>query len=86
MKKEMNITITCTLIAEDQYYLNGIRLAFDYPWAIYIVNGDRAIPYYRIYINKKLVAFTNYEREAYNYLLNLTKEQAHDPSEKREVK
>lgn len=86
MKKEMNVTITCTLVAEDQYYLNGTRLAFDYPWAIYIVNGDRSIPYYRIYINEKLVGFTNYEYEAYNYLLKLTMEQAHDPSEKKEEK
>lgn len=78
----MIVQIECTLVAEDRYFCNGTRLAFDYPWAVYIVNGDRAIPYYRIYINNKFVAFVNYEREAYDFLLRLTKEQAHDPEEK----
>lgn len=78
----MKIQIECTLIAEGGYYCNGTRLAFDYPWAVYIVNGDMPIPYYRVYINSRCVAVVKHEREAYDLLLGLTKEQAHDPTEK----
>ena len=78
----MTVQIECTLVAEDRYFFNGTRLAFDYPWAVYIVNGDMPIPYYRVYINNRCVAIVNYEREAYDYLLHLTKERAHDPEEK----
>ena len=78
----MKVQIECTLVAEDRYFCKGTRLAFDYPWAVYIVNGDRAIPYCRIYINGKFVAFAEHEDLAYDYLLRLTKEQAHDPEEK----
>lgn len=82
----MTVQIECTLVAEDRYYLNGVRLAFDYPWAVYIVNGDRAIPYYRIYINDRFIAFAGTETDAYNYLLNITAAQAHDPTENKERK
>lgn len=78
----MTVQIECTLVAEDRYFCNGTRLAFDYPWAVYIVNGDMPIPYYRIYINNRCIAIVNHEREAYDYLLRLTKERAHDPEEK----
>ena len=58
----MKVTINCNLISEGQYYLNGTRLSFDYPWAVYIVNHDMVIPYYRIYINNRMVAMTVHER------------------------
>lgn len=76
----IEVTITMELVDSDQFFCGKQRLAFDYPWAIYIVNGDSAIPYYRVYIGDRVVRFTNTEQEAYNYLKSLTKEQAHIPT------
>lgn len=69
MRKSIDITFKCELIAEGQYYLNGTRLHFDEPWAIYIVNNDLYMPYYRIYINGSFKGVALYEREAYAFLL-----------------
>lgn len=70
MEKEMKVELTCALVSEGQYYLNGTRLHFDEPWAIYIVNHDCYIPYYRIYINNEFRGVARYEREAIVFLLN----------------
>lgn len=68
--KRIKEVLECELIAEGQYYLNGTRLHFDEPWAVYVVNGDCYTPYYRIYINNEFKGVARYEREAYNFLLN----------------
>lgn len=81
----MKITIEMTKVANDQYFCGGTRLAFDYPWAIYIVNNDQVIPYYRVYINNRCVHFTRYEHQAYAYLKGLTMEQAHQPVIEKEA-
>jgi len=65
----MKVELTCRLIADGQYYLNGTRLHFDEPWAVYVVNGDMYIPYYRIYIGNEFRGVSRYEREAYEFLL-----------------
>lgn len=67
--KKMKEILDCTLIAEGQYYLNGTRLYFDEPWAVYVVNGDLFYPYYRIYINGAFRGVARYEREAFDFLL-----------------
>lgn len=69
MKEKMEVKLTCELVAKGQYYLNGTRLYIDEPWAVYIVNGDMYIPYYRIYINNEFRGVARYEREAYDFLL-----------------
>lgn len=68
-EKKKEVTLDCTLIAEGQYYLNGTRLYFDEPWAIYVVNGDLYMPYFRIYINDEFRGVARYEREAVDFLL-----------------
>lgn len=68
-EKFFEITYTCNLVANGQYYLNGIRLHFDEPWAVYIVNGDMFIPYYRIYIGNTFVGVARYDHEAFDFLL-----------------
>lgn len=68
--KKIEVKLTCELIADGQYYLNGTRLHFDEPWAVYIVNGDMYMPYYRIYIDGEFKGVARYEREAYDFLLN----------------
>ncbi len=69
MRKTIKVELTCELVASGQYYLNGTRLHFDEPWAVYIVNGDMYVPYYRIYMNDQFVGVARYEREAYDFLL-----------------
>lgn len=69
MEKKIKVELTCELVANGQYYLNGTRLHFDEPWAVYIVNGDMYVPYYRIYMNDQFVGVARYEREAYDFLL-----------------
>lgn len=69
-EKRIEVTLTCSLVAEGQYYLDGTRLHFDEPWAVYVVNGDCYIPYYRIYINNEFRGVARYEREAFAFLLN----------------
>jgi len=69
MEKTIKVELTCELVASGQYYLNGTRLHFDEPWAVYIVNGDMYVPYYRIYMNDQFVGVARYEREAYDFLL-----------------
>lgn len=68
--KRIKVELTCELVANGQYYLNGTRLHFDEPWAVYIVNGDMYMPYYRIYIDNEFRGVARYEREAYDFLLN----------------
>lgn len=71
MEKEIiEVKLNCELIAKGQYYLNGTRLHFDEPWAIYLVNDDFYMPYYRIYINNKFRGVAVYERIAFDFLLN----------------
>ena len=71
MNKEIiEVKLTCKLVESDQYYLNGTRLHFDEPWAIYIVNGDLYVPYYRIYIDGEVRGVARYVREAHDFLLN----------------
>lgn len=69
MDKKIEVKLTCELVASGQYYLNGTRLHFDESWAVYIVNGDMYVPYYRIYMNDQFVGVARYEREAYDFLL-----------------
>lgn len=71
------ITLNLEKVQSGQYYLKGTRLYFDLPYEIYIVNGDRSIPYYRLHINGKFAAMFNYERQAEQWLLDLSAEQAH---------
>lgn len=68
-EKILEIALTCNLVANGQYYLNGTRLHFDEPWAVYIVNGDMFIPYYRIYIGNRFVGVARYDHEAFDFLL-----------------
>lgn len=68
--KQFEVTLTCELVANGQYYLNGTRLHFDEPWAVYIVNGDLYMPYYRIYISNELRGFAHYDYEAFQFLLD----------------
>jgi hypothetical protein len=75
--EEIKLTLTLSLVKRDQYYLNGTRLAFDAPYEIFIVNGDRYVPYYRVHIAGQLAAIVNHEREAEQFLFNLTSAQAH---------
>lgn len=70
--KKLEVKLTCTLIDEGQYYLKGTRLYFDEPWAVYVVNGDLYMPYYRIYINGEFRGVARYEREAVDFLLKAT--------------
>lgn len=67
--KKKEVTFICELVSEGQYFLNETRLHFDEPWAVYVVNGDMYMPYYRIYINDKFVGVARYECEAYKFLL-----------------
>ena len=75
--KEKNITLILSLVKAGEYFLNGIRLAFDAPYEVYIVNDDLYMPYYRVYINGELAGMALYERQADEILLNLTEKQAH---------
>jgi len=70
---EMNLEVTlkCELVSEGQYFLNGTRLQFDEPWAIYVVNGDAYMPYYRIYIDGRFAGVALYEKVAEEFLLNI---------------
>jgi hypothetical protein len=67
--KKIKEVLECELIAKGQYYLNGTRLHFDEPWAVYVVNGDCYTPYYRIYISNEFRGVARYERQAYDFLL-----------------
>lgn len=69
MKHTIMEVICCELVADGQYYLNGTRLHFDEPWAVYIVNDDLYTPYYRIYIGNEFRGVARYEYEAYDFLL-----------------
>lgn len=71
ISKKMEVLV-CELVADGQYYLNGTRLHFDEPWAVYIVNDDLYVPYYRIYINNEFRGVSRYEHEAYDFLLKAT--------------
>ena len=70
MEKKIEVTLVCELVAEGQYFLNETRLYFDEPWALYIVNGDTYMPYYRIYIDNEFRGVARYEHEAYAFLLS----------------
>lgn len=70
MKKQIEIKLTGELVAEGQYYLNGTRLRFDEPWAVYVINNDMYMPYYRIYINNEFRGVALYEHVAFNFLIN----------------
>lgn len=70
LNKTLEVKLKCELLSEGQYYLDKTRLHFDEPWAIYIVNNDAYVPYYRIYIDGKFVGVARYEREANEFLLN----------------
>lgn len=72
-----SLKLNLELVQEGQYYLKGTRLYFDLPYQIYVVNGDRSIPYYRLHINGEFAAMFNYERQAEQWLLDLSAEQAH---------
>ena len=71
------ICINLEKVQAGQYYLKGTRLYFDLPYEIYVVNGDRAIPYYRLHINGQFAAMFNHEKQAEEWLLDLSAEQAH---------
>ena len=71
------VTITMLKCDSDRYFCKGQRLAFDYPWEIYIVNGDLFVPYYRVYINNKFMSIYSTAEQCYEFLKGLTKEQAH---------
>lgn len=69
-EKILEVKLICELVAEGQCYLNGTRLHFDEPWAIYRVNNDMYMPYYRIYINNEFRGVALYEQIAFDFLLN----------------
>lgn len=69
-KEIIDVKLTCELVAKGQHYLNGTRLHFDEPWAVYLVNGDMYMPYYRIYINNEFRGVALYEHIAFEFLLN----------------
>ena len=73
----LKLRLKLELIKSGQYYLDDTRLAFDLPYAVYIVNGDRFTPYYRVHINGELAAIVNTEEQAEDYLIQLTQEQAY---------
>lgn len=77
MKDEMEITIKMKKIDGDQYLCKGQRISFDLPWAIYIVNGDFYTPYYRIYIGECLMRISSSLDKSYEYIKNVTIEEAH---------
>lgn len=70
MKKQIEIKLIGELVAEGRYYLNGTRLNFDEPWAVYLINNDMYMPYYRIYINNEFRGVALYEQVAFNFLIN----------------
>ena len=68
MEKEiLEVKLTCELVAKGQYYLNGTRLHFDEPWAVYLVNKDFYMPYYRIYINNELNVLNGMNESSYDF-------------------
>lgn len=77
MKDKMEITIQMTKVDSDQYFCKGQRVSFDLPWSVYRVNHDFYVPYYRIYIGERLMAMRYSEVECYNYLRNVSAEEAH---------
>ena len=70
MEKQIEIKLIAELVAEGRYYLNGTRLNFDEPWAVYLINNDMYMPYYRIYINNEFRGVALYEQVAFNFLIN----------------
>lgn len=70
MEKQIEIKLIGELVAEGRYYLNGTRLNFDEPWAVYLINNDMYMPYYRIYINNEFRGVALYEQVAFNFLIN----------------
>lgn len=77
MKDLIEIKIEMRKVDEGQYYCKDIRLSFDLPWTIYIVNGDLYTPYYRIYIADCLMCMRNSLEKSYEYISKLTREEAH---------
>lgn len=77
MREKKEITIQMEKIDTDQYFCKGQRLSFDLPWTIYIVNGDFYVPYYRVYIGECLMAILYSEARCYEYIRNVSKEEAH---------
>lgn len=70
MERQIEIKLIGELVAEGRYYLNGTRLNFDEPWAVYLINNDMYMPYYRIYINNEFRGVALYEQVAFNFLIN----------------
>lgn len=70
MEKKIEIKLIGELVAEGRYYLNGTRLNFDEPWAVYLINNDAYMPYYRIYIDNEFRGVALYEYVAFNFLIN----------------
>lgn len=75
-----SVKITMTLLDEDRYFCNGIRLAYDQPWQIFMVLNDLPCPYYRIYVDGRCMGFAYSETEAYSRVRHLTSEQTHNPT------
>ena len=85
-RDEMEITIKMTKVDSDQYFCKGQRVSFDLPWSIYRVNHDFYMPYYRIYIGGHLMAMRFSETTCYEYLRNVSREEAHFAGEFKKKK
>ena len=72
MGKKFDVKLSCEVVAEGQYYLNGTRLNFDEKWMICVVNNDSYVPYYRIYIDDGFRGVARYEQQAFDFLLKAT--------------
>lgn len=75
---QLKLNLTLETVQDGQYYLKGTRLDFNLPYQIFIVKGDSHFkPYFRVHINYELAAIYYTEKQCENFLLKLTKEQAH---------
>lgn len=77
MKDIIEISIKMKKVDSGQYFCKGQRLSFDLPWTIYIVNGDFYELYYRVYIGEQLMSINHSLEKSYEYVTNVTHEEAH---------
>lgn len=77
---DWSVRITMILLVEDRYFCNSVRLAYDQPWQIFMVQNDLSRPYYCIYVGGRCMGFAYSETEAYSRVKHLTSEQTHDPT------
>ena len=73
----MKLLLEMEKVDGDQYFCKGQRLSFDLPWSVYVVNRDLYTPYYRVYIGRRLMCIRQSLDKSYEYLRNVSKEEAH---------